>query len=49
MIVNEVVWQGRWQGDSLAPVVATALTAIDRRIAADHQRLLNEELTMTTK
>jgi hypothetical protein len=36
--------EGMWQGDSLAPMAAMALAAIDRRIAADHQRLLNEAL-----
>ena len=30
----------------MAPVVVMALAAIDRRIAADHQRLLDEELVI---
>ena len=36
--------EGTWQDDSLASMAAMALTAIDRRIAANHQRLLNEAL-----
>ena len=30
----------------MAPVVVMALAAINRRIAADHQRLLDEELVI---
>jgi len=39
-----VAYEGMWQGDSLAPMAAMALEALDRRIAADRQRLLNEAL-----